>query len=92
MSELQDRLDMLGRMLTRFQMTANAGQPVVILRQNMRNIQKLSTELVELLDETDPATSVHINPFLGPAVEQLLAEYLGTPEVPDHLPDDLGTE
>jgi hypothetical protein len=90
MSVLQDRLNMLGRILTTFQMTANQGMPVVVLVENMRTIHRLSGELVDELAKVDPASSVHVDPFLGPAVEQLLAEYMQLPQVPDHLPDDLG--
>lgn len=87
MSVLQDRLNMLGRMLTTFQTSANQGMPVVVLLENMRAIQKVSTELVLELSTVDPGTTVHIDPFLGPEVEKLLAEFMELPHAPDHLPD-----
>lgn len=87
MSVLQDRLNMLGRMLTTFQMTANQGMPAAVLLENMRLIQKVSTELVLELATIDPSTSVHVDPFLGPEVEKLLADFMELPSAPDHLPD-----
>ena len=90
MTDLQDRLNMLGRMLTHFQVTANDGMPVVVLLELMRGIQKVSTELVDELAKADPATSVHIDPRLGDGVADLLAEYMQTPETPDHLPEGWG--
>ena len=88
MSVLQDRLNMLGRMLTHFQITANQGMPAVVLVETMRGIQRVSTELLDELSQVDPATSVHVDPFLGAEVEKLLAEYMQLPQAPDHLPED----
>lgn len=87
--ELDHKASQLARMLTRLQITANAGQPLLVLRFNVKNIRRMCDELLELSEGAEPTTTVRMDPTLGDATADLLREYIdGALILPDHVPDD----
>lgn len=89
MDELDAKASELARMLTRLQLTANAGQPLIVLEQNVRNIRRCCEEVLRLAEHLPASTSVHMDPTLGSETAELLREYLDGPlDIPDHLPPD----
>lgn len=92
MSDLDDKASQLARMLTRLQLTANAGQPLVILEQNVRNIRRMCDEVLRTAEHLPASTTVHMDPTLGSETANLFREYLDGPlDIPDHPPTDWDT-
>lgn len=86
--ELDRTASSLGRILTMFQLAANAGTPAVVLKAQVESIHRASEKLLKLLEAADPSTTVHVNPELNSSTTELLGDYLhGRADVPDHLPD-----
>ena len=85
MSELDEKASQLGRILTTWQITANNGQPGIVLMAQLEIVHRLAGELIEALAK-DPSTTVHVNPELGDGAAALLSDYFqGRTYIPDTL-------
>lgn len=84
--QLDEKASALGRILTTWQITANNGMPVVVLRAHMEIVHRLSGELLREMEDVPLLTTVHVNPDLGDAAASLLSDYFqGHTEIPDTL-------
>lgn len=80
---LDAKASALGRILSTWQITANNGQPGIVLMAQLQIVHRLSGELIEELAK-DPSTTVHVNPELGDAAVSLLSDYFqGRTHIPD---------
>lgn len=87
--ELDFTASALGRQLTMFQIAANQGMPALVLKAQVRDIERLAGELAAALERVPASTVVHVNPELKSGVADLLGEYFhGRTNAPDTIPTE----
>lgn len=85
--DLTDELERWGRMCALLSIQLGEGAPAVAVLGGLRGMKRIMARAEKLL-AANPTVWVEVNPRLGAATADFLAEALGS-DVPDYPPDDL---